>query len=213
MLIYSARKHFQLLSKIGGRETNAGSSGIISQCRTDISQIRLHTSATQQSTQKIELGSQHQMSLMETALMPALKDLQASLKQLMTFREIESDDEIRKVSEAIRGETRYRPSTYPAVVLQTSTHRTKQCTVPMCACQCHAVSRYQHPRLIEPLLGSLFIGYSRLFVLLNATRARAQKERMHLSELHITFRHGHLTFVACCRLLECGTSSMGTTSA
>ena len=146
MLTYSARKHLQLLSKVGGRETDAGSSGFISQCRTDISQIRLHTSATQQSAQKIELGSQHQRSLMEATLIPALKNIQASLKQFRTSREIESDDEIRKVLEVIGGETPYRPSMFPTVVLQTPTYKTKQCTVPMCACQCHAVSRYQHPR-------------------------------------------------------------------
>ena len=155
MLTYSAREHLQLLSKIEGRETDAGSNGFISQCRTDILQIRLHIS-------KIELGSQHQISLMEATLIPALKDVQASLKQLTTSREIESDDEIRKVLEAIGGETLDRPSTFPTVVLQTSTYRTKQCTVPRCACQCHAVSKLQHPRWIAPLIGSLFIGYSRL---------------------------------------------------
>ena len=155
MSTYSARKHLQLLSKVGGRETDANSSGFISQCRTDILQIRLHIS-------KIELGSQHQMSLLEATLIPALKDIQASLKQLTTSREIKSDDEVRKVSEAIGGETPDRPSNFPTVVLQTSTYRTKKCTVPMCACQCHAVSKYQHPRWIAPVIRSLFIGYSGL---------------------------------------------------
>ena len=80
----------------------------------------------------------------------------------MTSREIKSDDEIRKISEAIGGEPPYHPSTYPTLMLQTSTYRTKQCTVPMCACQCHVLSRYQHPRCIAPLIGSLSIGYSGL---------------------------------------------------
>ena len=102
------------------------------------------------------------MSLMEAKLIPTLKDTQVSPEKLMTSREIESDEEIRKVSEAIGGETPYCPSTYPTLKLQTSTYRTKQCTVPMCACQCHALSRYQYPWWVAPLIGSLFIGYSGL---------------------------------------------------
>ena len=61
-LTYSARKHLQIFSKVRGRETDAGSSGYISQSRTDLSQIRFHTSATQRPTQNTELGSQHQES-------------------------------------------------------------------------------------------------------------------------------------------------------
>lgn len=124
MLNYSARKHLQIFSKVGGRETDAGSSGYISQSRTDLSQIRtdlsqirFHTSATQQSTQKNELGSQHQISLMESTLIPALKDVQASLKQLTASREIVYDDKIRKLSEVIGGGTPYRPSSSPTAVL------------------------------------------------------------------------------------------------
>ncbi|KAL9100092.1 MAG: hypothetical protein Q9163_004500 [Psora crenata] len=83
-------KSLRLLTEIRGyrveidKNLNLLSAGYISQCRIELSQIRLHTSATQQSTQKIELGSQHQMSLMESTLIPALKDVQASLKQLTT---------------------------------------------------------------------------------------------------------------------------------
>ena len=99
---------------------------------------------------------------MEETLIPALKDVQASLEQLTMSREIESVDEIRKVSETIGGETSDHLSTDPTLALRTWTHRTKQCTVTMCVCQCHAVSRYQHPRWIAPLIGSLSIGYSGL---------------------------------------------------
>lgn len=102
------------------------------------------------------------MSLMESTLIPALQNIQSSLKQLTTSGEIQSDEEMGKVAEATCVEKPDRPSSFPTVVLQTSTYRTKQCTVPMCACQCHAVSKYQHPGWIAPLIGSLFIGYSGL---------------------------------------------------
>lgn len=99
---------------------------------------------------------------MESPPTPALEDVQASLKQLTTSDENESNDGKCKASEAVRGETPYRPSTFPTMMLQPSTYRTKQCTVPICACQCHAVSKYQYPRWIAPHMGSLFIGYSGL---------------------------------------------------
>ena len=69
------------------------------------------------------------MTLMESTLIRALKDVQTSLKQLTTFGEIESDVEMGKASEATGGETPDRSSTFPTIVLRTSTYRTKQCTV------------------------------------------------------------------------------------
>lgn len=99
---------------------------------------------------------------MESTLIPALKDIQASLRQLTVSGDIESDGKRWKASEAVRGGTPYYPSTSPTVVLQTSKYRTKRCTVPLCACQCHAVSKYQHPSWIASHVGSLSIGYSGL---------------------------------------------------
>lgn len=91
-----------------------------------------------------------------------LQNIKSSLKILTTSGEIQSDKEMGKVSEATCVEIPDRPPSFPTVVLQTSTYRTKQWAVPMCACQRHAVSEYQHPRWIAPLIGSLFIGYSGL---------------------------------------------------
>ena len=97
---------------------------------------------------------------MESTLIPVLQNVQTSLKQLTTSGRIQSDEEMGKGSEATGAETQDRPSTFPTVVVQTSTIRTKQCTVPMCACQCHAVTKYQHPRWMTPFIGSLFLGYA-----------------------------------------------------
>ena len=97
---------------------------------------------------------------MESTLIPVLQNVQSSLKQLTTSGRTQSEEEMGKAYEATGAETPDRPSTFPTVVLQTSTIKTKKCTVPMCACMCHAVSKLQYPRWIAPLIGSLFIGYA-----------------------------------------------------
>lgn len=91
-----------------------------------------------------------------------MNHIQASLGKLTASGEIDSDDRRCKDLEAVRGGTSYCPSTFPTVMLQTWKNGTKQCTVPLCACQCHVVSKYQHPRWIASHLGSLCIEYSGL---------------------------------------------------